>query len=112
MSDIFNILKDIDKLRTDSIYLKKKAEITPLVALYNHVRGKNLETNNIIFSLTIFVNNKKLEPFMTDKIIALNDEIFSETNQKKVCDIKDITKIEMVNTVEGRHKTYEYEFAN
>ena len=112
MADLFNILKEIEHLKTESKYLKKKAEITPLIALYNHVRGKNLENYNIVYSLTIFVNNKKLDTFMNDKIIALNDEVYSETDQKKVCDIKDITKIEMVNTVDGKHKTYEYKFIN
>ena len=112
MSDLFNIIKDIEKLKADSEYLKKKAEITPLIALYNHVRGKNSENYNIVYSLTIFVNDKKLGPFLNDKILALNDEIYSETNQKKICDIKDISKIEMVNTVDGKHKTYEYNFTN
>lgn len=112
MSDLFNILKEIDKLKAESKYLKKKSEITPLIAIYNHVRGKNSENYNIVYSITIFVNNKKLDTFLNDKIIALNDEIYSETDQKKFCDIKDITKIEMVNTVDGKHKTYEYNFTN
>ena len=112
MSDLFNIIKDIEKLKADSEYLKKKAEITPLIALYNHVRGKNSENYNIVYSLTIFINNNKLGPFLNDKIIALNDEIYSETDNKKVCDIKDITKIEMVNTVDGKHKTYDYNFSD
>jgi hypothetical protein len=112
MTDVFNIVKEINKLKAESKYLKKKSEITPLIATYNHVRGKNSDGYNIVYSLTIYVNNKKLETYLNDQIIALNDEIFSITEDKKVCDIIDITQIELVQTVNGEDRFFEYNFNN
>lgn len=119
MADIFNFSKELYELKTevkslkkDSKYLKKKAEITPLIALYNHVRGQNKKGEYIVFSITIFTKAKDRYSYKFDKIIALNDGIHEYQNDglKKVCDIADITKVELVSNYEGVNKLFTYKF--
>lgn len=124
MSDVFNIENRIEKLeseikslKTESKYLKKKAEITPLIALFNHVRhqinkDKNTEDLYIVYTITFYTKEKKRYSYGFNKIIALNDSIHEHTDEelKKICDIDDVTKIELVSTYKDEHRLFEYKF--
>jgi len=119
MEDVFNFSKELSELKAevkslknDSKYLKKKAEITPLIALYNHVRGQNRKGEYIVFSITIFTKAKDRYSYKFEKIIALNDSIHEYQNDElnKVCDISDITTVELVSTIDGVRKAFEYKF--
>ena len=121
MSDIFNIeneienlKKEIKSLKAESKYIKKKAEITPLIALFNHVRHKNTEDQSIIFTITFYTKKKKRHSYGFDKIIALNDSIHEHTDEGliKICDIDEITNVELVSIYKGIHRLFEYKFDN
>ena len=53
MGDVFDIMKRIGKLEAEVKYLNKKAEITPLIAIYNHVRVENQDKEKFVVSITI-----------------------------------------------------------
>jgi hypothetical protein len=119
MTDILNIINDVDKLKaevqslkSESKYLRKKSEITPLIALYNHIRGQNLEGDYIVFSITFYTKDKERHSYKFDKIIAINDAIH-ESNDKglnKVCDLEEITKVELVSTYNSKRQIFTYKF--
>lgn len=119
MSDVFNIENRIEKLeseikslKTESKYLRKKALITPLIVLYNHVRDENLKSDNILFSLTIVTKDNKSTTFKKEQVIATNDEIerFSEPKWKHYCDINDIVEITFDNKSGGKHDYFTNKF--
>jgi len=124
MTDVFNIENEIKKLKSeikslkdDSKYLKKKAEITPLIALFNHVRhqinkDKNKEDLYIVYTITFYTKEKKRHSYGFNKIIALNDSIHEHTDDglKILCDIDDVTKVELASAYKGEHRLFEYEF--
>jgi len=119
MGDVFNIINEIDKLKseiqllkTESKYLKKKSEITPLIALYNHIRGQNLKGKYTVYSITFFTKDKERHSYKFDKIIALNDAIheLGDEGSSKICDIEDIVKIELVSNYKGENKIFTYKY--
>lgn len=118
MSDVFKIENRIEKLeseikslKTESKYLRKKALITPLIVLYNHVRDENLKSEQPLFSLTIVTNNKS-KTFKKEQVIATNDEIerFSEPKWKHYCYINDITEITFDNKSGDKHDYFTNKF--
>jgi len=118
MTDVFNIENRIEKLesevkalKTESKYLRKKALITPLIVLYNHVRDENLKHDKTLFSLTIVTKNKS-KTFKKEQVIATNDEIetFSEPKWKHYCDINDITEITFDNKSGDKHDYFTNKF--
>ena len=113
MTDVFNIENRIEKLesevkalKTESYYLRKKALITPLIVLYNHVRDENLKSDQPLFSLTIVTKNKS-KTFKNEQVIATNDEIefFPEGGKKwqHYCGINDIIEITFDNKSGGKN---------
>lgn len=119
MIDVFKIENRIEKLeseikslKTESKYLGKKALITPLIVLYNHVRDENLKSDQPPFSLTIITKNNKSRTFKTEQVIATNDEIewFSEPKWKHYCDINDITEITFDNKSGDQHDYFTNKF--
>lgn len=121
MMDVFNLSQQIEDLKSeikvlkaDSKYIKKKAEITPLIALFNHVRGQNKEGKSIVHTITFYTKEKERHSYGFDKIIALNDSIHEHTDSglKKICDIDDITKVELVSDYKRIRKLFEYKFDN
>lgn len=125
MSDVFNIENRIEKLeseikslKTESKYLRKKALITPLIVLYNHVRDENMKSDQLPFSLTIITKNNKSTTFKTEQVIATNEEIekFADTDTDKGwqhhCDINDIAEITFDNWSGGKHDYFTNKFDN
>lgn len=119
MTDVFNLSKQIENLKSEvkdlkaeSKYIKKKAEITPLIALFNHVRGQNKEGKSIVHTITFYTKEKERHSYGFDKIIALNDSIHEHTDNglKKICDIYDITKVELVSDYKRKRRLFEYKF--
>ncbi|MFC1536128.1 hypothetical protein ACFL4H_02020 [Candidatus Neomarinimicrobiota bacterium] len=119
MSDVFNIENRIEKLesevkslKTESKYLRKKALITPLIVLYNHVRDENLKSDQPPFSLTIVTKNRKSITFKEEQVIATNDEIerHTETGWKHYCNINDIKEITFDNKSGGKHDYFTNKF--
>ena len=119
MTDVFNMSKQIEDLKieikalkTESKYIKKKTEITPLIALFNHVRGQNKEGEFIVFSITFYTKDKERYSYSLDKIIALDDSIHEHTDNglKKICDIDDVTKVELVSDYKRNRRLFEYKF--
>ncbi|MFC1536129.1 hypothetical protein ACFL4H_02025 [Candidatus Neomarinimicrobiota bacterium] len=119
MKDVFNLSKQIEDLKTEikslkaeSKYIKKKAEITPLIALFNHVRYQNEEGKSIVHTITFYTKDKERYSYGFDKIIALNDSIHEHTDDGliKICDIDEITNVELVSVYKGIHRLFEYKF--
>ena len=111
MSDVFNIENRIEKLetevkslKTESNYLRKKALITPLIVLYNHVRDENLKSDQPLFSLTIVTKNNKTT-FQKEQVIATNEEIetFKKGGWQHYCGINDIIEITFDNKSGGKN---------
>ena len=119
MRDVFNIENRIQKLeseikslKTESKYLRKKALITPLIVLYNHVCDENLKSDEPLFSLTIVTKNNKSTTFIKEQVIATNEEIetFKKEGWQHFCDINDIVKITFDNKSGGKHDYFTNEF--
>ena len=119
MSDIFNFSKQIEDLKkeiisikTESMFLQKKAEVMPLILMYNHVRDKNLPNKKTLYSLTVYTKNTDPVKFTREQIVATKDEIKSYTDYKWIHHfyIKDITKIRFDNMDGGKKDYFEYEF--
>ena len=119
MGDVYNFSQQIEglkseikSLKAESKYLQKKAEVMPLILMYNHVRDENLMNKTTFFSLTVYTNNADPVKFTREQIVATKDEIKSYTDFNWIhhCYIKDITKIRFDNMYGGKKDYFEYEF--
>lgn len=111
MADVFNIIQQIDKLKAESKYSQKKAAIAPLIAIFNHARAKYGIEDYTLITISIYTNNMSRE-FGYENIMVNNDEILIYTNDKFVhlCNIIDITKIEIYNKFAGIPEPFIYKF--
>lgn len=118
MDDVFNLSKQIEdlkteikSLKTESKFLQKKAEVMPLILMYNHVRDKNLPNKKTLFSLSLYTKNNDPITFKREQIVATKDELRTYTDYKWIhhCYIKDITKIRFDNMDGGKEDYFEYE---
>ena len=119
MGDVLNFSQQLEELKSeiknlkaDSEYLKKKAEITPLIAIYNHVHGQNLNKEEIIVSMTITSNSDGSKYFKKNKVMAINNEIGTYTSNgwKRYFYINDVTEIKIINIINGKQKSFYYKF--
>ena len=119
MSDVFNFSQQVEDLKKEIIsikietkFLQKKAEVMPLILMYNHVRDKNLTNKKTLFSLTVYTKNNDPITFKREQIVATKDEIRTYTNFDWIhhCYIKDIVKIRFDNMDGGKEDYFEYEF--
>ena len=95
--DLLNIVAEIDSLKKNISYLKKKSEITPLIALYNHISGHNKEGKYIITSIEIQTVGGTVYEYSTGSIMLINDIIYQSTGKglKKICSVEDVKKIKL-----------------
>jgi len=97
--DLLNIINELKKLndeiailKEENKYLRRKAEIAPLVAIYNHVPGHE-----------IIITKKDGKPLQigrgNETIIVKNDELQASTKKglKKLCAIEDIVMVQLDN---------------
>ena len=134
MDDVFNIINEIEELKSEiqslkseSKYLRKKSEITPLIALYNHVRSYSLfyedakdktvdkdkiVNKNLVYSITFYTMGNKKYSYVHDRVMALNDTIYEVVNngRNKICNIKEVVKVDLVSNYKGIDKIFTYEF--
>ena len=91
---IQDINTKINILNNEISYLKKKSEITPLIALYNHISGHNKEGKFIICHIDIHTKENTFS-YTKEDIKIINDSIYeSQDNEwKEICSVKDVNKI-------------------
>ena len=122
MDDVFKLANQIEDLKSEikslkveSKLLQKKAEVMPLILMYNHVRDKNLPNKKTFFSLTVYTKyTKNNDPitFKREQVVATKVELKTYTDFDWIhhCYIKDITKIRFDNMDGGKKDYFEYEF--
>lgn len=114
MADVFNIIQQIDKLKSESKYSQKKAEIVPLIAIFNHARALYENIAYTLIEMSIYTNDNVSRDFIGENMMVLNDEILIYKNDKfeHLCNIVDITKITIDNKFGGPSEPFIYEFDN
>ena len=101
IESVIDVLREIDSLKQSIKYLKKKSEIAPLVAMYNHISGHNQEGEIIIPYIKFFIKGGKEFSFSKESIMLQNDCIFKSTGRglNKQCSIDEIESVELDNFV-------------
>ena len=99
--DLLNIIAELKRLnievqvlKEENKYLRKKSEIAPLVAIYNHVTGQGKPG-----LITITKRNGDVLPHGqgNESVMVKNDKLLQSTGKglKEICDIDDISKVQL-----------------
>ena len=113
MGDVFDIMKRIGQLEAEVKYLNKKAEITPLIAIYNHVRSENSDKEKIVVSITIIARGGRSKTCETKSLQIRYEQIgmYNIDNEWiNYFEIAEIEEIRLVTLVNGKPRTYYYIF--
>ncbi|MFC1785887.1 hypothetical protein ACFLZA_00805 [Candidatus Neomarinimicrobiota bacterium] len=114
MADVFNIIQQIDKLKSESKYSQKKAVIGSLIAIFTHARAKYNTVDYTLIEISIYTNDSVSRRFRGENIMVRDDEILIYMKDKfeHLYNISDITKILVNNKIAGIPEPFVYKFDN